>query len=175
MGSTRAKPPRTLSWTSAWSAIATPSSTFPQPTLAAGRRRAGLSIRMRIAPRRGLSARCDSTPWLRKGGYLVAAAQAEPDVLFIGIDMQPVCIAYASQRVIEAGIKNALLIPGSGEKLSHMFAPGELASITLNFPTPHPRKREAAQRLTTVEHLLDYRKLLAPGGTVVLRTDSEPL
>lgn len=110
-----------------------------------------------------------------KGSYLVAAAQAEPDVLFIGIDMQPVCIAYASQRVIEAGIKNALLIPGSGEKLSHMFAPGELASITLNFPTPHPRKREAAQRLTTVEHLLDYRQLLAPGGTVVLRTDSEPL
>ena len=82
-----------------------------------------------------------------KGSYLVAAAQAEPDVLFIGIDMQPVCIAYASQRVIEAGIKNALLIPGSGEKLSHMFAPGEIASITLNFPTPHPanaRQRSAS-------------------------------
>lgn len=110
-----------------------------------------------------------------KGSYLVAAAQAEPDVLFIGIDMQPVCIAYAAQRVCEAGIKNALLVPGNGEKLAHMFAPGELASLTLNFPTPHPRKREAAERLTTLDNLLGYRPLLAEGGTIVLRTDSEPL
>lgn len=110
-----------------------------------------------------------------KGSYLVAAAQAQPDVLFIGVDMQPVCIAYAAQRVCEAGVKNALLVPGNGEKLAHMFAPGELARITLNFPTPHPRKREAAERLTTLDNLLGYRPLLAEGGQVVLRTDSEPL
>lgn len=110
-----------------------------------------------------------------KGSYLVAAAQAEPDVLFIGIDMQPVCIAYAAQRVCEAGVKNALLVPGNGEKLSHMFAPGELSSLTLNFPTPHPRKREAHERLTTLDNLLGYRPLLAEHGTIVLRTDSEPL
>ncbi|MDY2776857.1 MAG: methyltransferase domain-containing protein [Collinsella sp.] len=110
-----------------------------------------------------------------KGSYLVAAARQEPDTLFIGVDVQPVCIAYAAQRICEAGVDNALVVPGSGERLAHMFAPGELDKITLNFPTPHPRKREALERLTTVDHLVSYRGLLARGGEVVLRTDSEPL
>lgn len=110
-----------------------------------------------------------------KGSFLAAAAAAEPDVLFIGVDVQPVCIAYAAQRIVESGVRNALVVPGSGERLAHMFAPGELGAITLNFPTPHPRKREAGERLTTVDHLLAYRPLLAEGGTVTLRTDSEPL
>ena len=110
-----------------------------------------------------------------KGSFLVAAALAEPDVLFIGVDVQPVCIAYAAQRIVESGVRNALVVPGNGERLAHMFAAGELSAITLNFPTPHPRKREAHERLTTVDNLLSFRPLLAADGTLTLRTDSEPL
>ena len=110
-----------------------------------------------------------------KGSFLVAAALAEPDVLFIGVDVQPVCIAYAAQRIAESGVRNALVVPGNGERLAHMFAAGELSAITLNFPTPHPRKREAHERLTTVDNLLSFRPLLAADGTLTLRTDSEPL
>lgn len=110
-----------------------------------------------------------------KGSYLVACAEREPDVLFIGIDAEPVCIAYTAQRICEAGLANALALPGSAAKLARFFAPGELAGVTLNFPTPHPKAHYARERLTSVAHLLSYRDLLAPGGTVTLRTDSLPL
>lgn len=110
-----------------------------------------------------------------KGSYLVGAALQQPRTLHIGVDIQPVCIAYAAQRVVEAGVKNALLVPGAGERVESFFAPGEVDELTLNFPTPHPRKREAAERLVTMDNLIRYKQLLAQDGVLVFRTDSEPL
>ena len=110
-----------------------------------------------------------------KGTFLAESARREPEALFIGIDAEPVCVAYAAQRICEQGLPNALVVPGRADRLGSFFAPGELASLTLNFPTPHPKAHYAHERLTSVERLLGYRDLLAPGGTVTLRTDSLPL
>ena len=62
-----------------------------------------------------------------------------------------------------------------GSALPRIFAPGEVDAITLNFPTPFPRKKDADQRLTILERLVDYRRVLAPGAAVTLKTDSYPL
>ncbi|MBE6469233.1 MAG: methyltransferase domain-containing protein [Coriobacteriaceae bacterium] len=109
-----------------------------------------------------------------KGTYLVKAARRDPRTLYIGVDSEPVCIAYAAQAVCEGGVRNALVIPGRADDLARLFAPGELAAITLSFPTPHPRKKQAPLRVTQVERLLEYRAILMPGGTLTLRTDSRP-
>lgn len=110
-----------------------------------------------------------------KGSFLVESARREPDVLFLGVDAEPLCIAYTAQHIAEAGLRNAVAIPGLGTLVSQAFGPGELDVIHLNFPTPYPRKREAARRLTILDRLLEYREVLSPQGTVRLRTDSQPL
>lgn len=110
-----------------------------------------------------------------KGAFLVEAARREPDVLFLGIDNEPVCIAYAAQAIMQSGLKNAVVIPGSSEHLSEYFAPGELARIYLNFPTPFPKRRHARLRLTHVSQLAAFRRFLAPEAPVVFKTDSTPL
>ncbi len=110
-----------------------------------------------------------------KGAFLVESARREPDVLFMGIDAEPLCIAYAAQHVFEAGLANAVLVPGVGKDVREFFCAGELAAVYLNFPTPFPRKKEARKRLVDVERLMDYREVLAPDGFVRLRTDSQPL
>lgn len=110
-----------------------------------------------------------------KGAYLAACAARDPRSLYLGMDTEPICIAYAAQRIIEGGLKNALVLPRSAESLAHIFAPGELAGITLNFPTPFPKRKFAGKRLVNVDHLLAYRALLAQGAYVTLRTDSQPL
>ena len=110
-----------------------------------------------------------------KGSFTVEAARREPDVLFIGMDSEPVCVVYAAQRGCESGLSNVIFVPGTGMRICEMFAPGELGRIYLNFPTPFPRKRESHLRLVNFERLMDYRKVLAPGGEVWLRTDSLPL
>lgn len=110
-----------------------------------------------------------------KGGFLAESALSEPDVLFVGVDAEPVCVVYAAQRVMETGARNALVVPARGEDVCRIFAPGEVGRIHINFPTPFPRKRDAAKRLVLLDRLLEYRRVLAPGGVVELRTDSQPL
>lgn len=110
-----------------------------------------------------------------KGAFLVEAARREPDVLFVGVDFEPVCIAYAAQAICESGLDNCVVAPGRGDEVPSFFAPGEVSLIYLNFPTPYPRKRDAGLRLVALERLLDYRGVLSDGGKVWLRTDSQPL
>ena len=110
-----------------------------------------------------------------KGTFTVEAAAAEKSVLFVGIDFEPICIAYAAQKAEESGLDNVIFSPGVADKVTTYFAEGELSRIYLTFPTPFPRKKEAAQRLTHLDNLLRYRKILAPGATVLLKTDSYPL
>ena len=81
-----------------------------------------------------------------KGTYLAERAKIEPDTLFVGADQEPICIAYAAQRVVEADIANAVLVPRKAGSLARIFATGELDAITLNFPTPCPKARHAKQR-----------------------------
>ena len=110
-----------------------------------------------------------------KGSFLVESARRSPQDLFIGMDIEPICIAYAAQRICEEQVPNALVIPRGAGALERIFAAGELAGITLNFPTPYPKRHFARRRTTTVDNLLVYRRLLAPGGALALRTDSQPL
>lgn len=110
-----------------------------------------------------------------KGDFLVTCAQKHPQALWLGVDSEPVCAVYAAEAVLRAGAGNALVIPARADDLARFIAPGELAGIYINFPTPFPRKKQAALRVTAVDRLLEYRSLLAPGAPIILRTDSQPL
>ena len=109
-----------------------------------------------------------------KASFLCESAAAEPDVLFIGIDGEPMCVVYAAKQICDSGVKNALVVPGTGEQLKRMFD-GEVSLLHINFPTPYPRKKDAPKRLVLLERLLEYRHVLAPGGRILFKTDSQPL
>ena len=110
-----------------------------------------------------------------KGTYLVERAAHEPNTLFIGMDQEPICIAYAAQKICEQELSNALVLPRGAASLPQLFAAGELDAITINFPTPQPKAKYAKKRLVHVDHLMLYRPLFSAGATVTLRTDSKPL
>lgn len=78
-----------------------------------------------------------------KGTYLVERAHREPDTLFIGMDQEPICIAYAAQKICEQGLSNALVLPQDAASLPRLFVAGELDAITINFPTPQPKAKYA--------------------------------
>ena len=110
-----------------------------------------------------------------KGAFVCEAATREPNVLFVAMDAEPLCVAYAAQHVTENSLANVVVVPGKGSLVPRTFGTGELSCIYLNFPTPYPRKKDASKRLVILERLLEYRVALATGGTVRLRTDSQPL
>ncbi|AEB06708.1 tRNA (guanine-N(7)-)-methyltransferase [Coriobacterium glomerans PW2] len=110
-----------------------------------------------------------------KGAGIVELARRSRETLFIGMDTEPICIAYAAQHATESGLRNIVIVPRGAESIDALFAPGELSRIELNFPTPHPKRRHAHLRLTNVDHLISYRRSLGPNGLIALRTDSLPL
>lgn len=110
-----------------------------------------------------------------KGAFAVAMARAHPDTLFVGLDCEPACIALAAQLAYESGLANVVFALADAEDIRELFAAGELACLYLNFPTPHPRKKHARERLTCAEALVGYRSVLADGAQLVLRTDSPML
>ena len=110
-----------------------------------------------------------------KGAFTVESARREPDVLFLGMDGEPLCMAYAGGLAAKSGLENVVFLAWDGHRVTEAFTPGELSCIYLNFPTPFPRKRQARRRLTDATCLMEYRRILAPDGTLRLKTDSRPL
>lgn len=110
-----------------------------------------------------------------KGSFTLGAAQAEPDVLFVGIDRDAICVSMAAKKALAAGARNVVFARADADDLSRMFAPGELAGLYLNYSSPFPPAKYASKRLTHVERLMGYRDVLGPGAFVSFKTDSEPL
>ena len=110
-----------------------------------------------------------------KGEYTVECAAARPDVLFVGLDVDGVCVMRAAERAIAQGVSNAVFVLHDDSDLSETFGEGELSAMLLNFPTPFPKKKKAHLRLTYLDRLMGYRPLLGRGAGIRLRTDSQPL
>ena len=109
-----------------------------------------------------------------KGEYTVARAEADPETLFVGIDVDPICVMRSAEAACEAGAGNVVFVHDEDPDVLELFGEGELASILINFPTPFPKKKRAPRRLTYLDRLMKYRLVLEDGGTVRMRTDSTP-
>ena len=107
-----------------------------------------------------------------KGSFLAEAAQKEPDVLFVGIDISPICVANAALALVSKNITNAFVCEADAHKLREFFAIKELQYVYLNFSAPFPKAKNAKKRLTHLDFLMTYRQLVGETGTVEMRTDN---
>ena len=110
-----------------------------------------------------------------KGRFTMGVAQAEPDVLFIAVEMVPDAMVVAMERCTQAGLTNVFFVDANADQLPLFFAPGEVDRIYLNFSDPWPGNRHAKRRLTHGNFLKLYRKVLAEGGPIHFKTDNQPL
>lgn len=110
-----------------------------------------------------------------KGRFTVGTAAAEPDVLFIAVEMVPDAMVVAMERCINAGLSNVFFIDANADQLPTFFLPGEVDRIYLNFSDPWPGNRHAKRRLTHGNFLKLYRKVLKMGGQIHFKTDNQPL
>lgn len=110
-----------------------------------------------------------------KGEYTVALAKLHPETLFVGLDIEEICMIRGAEHALEHNITNAVFMCADDPDLTTLFAHQELDGILLNFPTPFPKKKRAHLRLTYLDRLLTYREILASNASIRLRTDSFPL
>ena len=110
-----------------------------------------------------------------KGRFTAGVAEAEPDVLFIAVEMVPDAMVVAMERCVNAGLNNVFFVDANADQLPYFFATGEIDRIYLNFSDPWPGKRHAKRRLTHGNFLKLYRQVLKMGGQIHFKTDNQPL
>ena len=110
-----------------------------------------------------------------KGRFTAGTAAAEPDVLFIAVEMVPDAMVVAMERCVNAGLTNVYFVDANADQLPYFFAPGEIDRLYLNFSDPWPSNRHAKRRLTHGNFLKLYRQVLKMGGQIHFKTDNQGL
>lgn len=110
-----------------------------------------------------------------KGRFITEMAKANPEVNYIGIELQESVIVSALDRVIDAGVDNCKLMNVNAAELGKCFAAGDVDRVYLNFSDPWPKTRHEKRRLTYKSFLSVYEEILIPNGEIHFKTDNQGL
>ncbi len=108
-----------------------------------------------------------------KGEYTVGLAKRYPNKNFIGIDIKGARFWRGAKTALEENIPNAKFIRTQIELIDHVFTENEVNEIWITFPDPQIKYQRTKHRMTNLQFLERYKKVLKPNGIVHLKTDSE--
>jgi len=108
-----------------------------------------------------------------KGEYSVALGEKFPDKNFIGIDIKGARFWRGAKTATEKGISNVAFLRTQIELIEKLFAESEVSEIWITFPDPQIKYKRTKHRMTNMEFLARYKKILKDDGIVHLKTDSE--
>ena len=110
-----------------------------------------------------------------KGTFISQLALRHPKINFIGIEAQQDVLYYAAKKVKELNLTNVKLLVFDINNIEEIFGENEIDRFFVNFCDPWPKSRHAKRRLTHVDFLEKYRKLLKENGQLFFKTDNRPL
>ncbi len=110
-----------------------------------------------------------------KGRFTAETAAAHPEDLYVAIERVPDAMVIAMERCQALGLTNVFFIDGDVAALDQYFAPGEVDLIYINFCDPWPSVKHSRRRLTHVNFLRGYRRVLKEGGQIHFKTDNHDL
>ncbi|QLB49502.1 tRNA (guanosine(46)-N7)-methyltransferase TrmB [Streptococcus sanguinis] len=110
-----------------------------------------------------------------KGAFVSGMAKANPEINYIGIDIQKSVLSYALDKVLATDVPNIKLLWVDGSDLTDYFEEGEIDRLYLNFSDPWPKKRHEKRRLTYQSFLATYQQILPENGEVHFKTDNRGL
>ena len=110
-----------------------------------------------------------------KGQFITRLAIENPDINYIGIEKYSSVLVRALDKREELETDNLMFVRMDAEDITSYFTENEIAKIYLNFSDPWPKDRHAKRRLTSVNFLERYDKILRPDGFLQFKTDNRPL
>jgi tRNA (guanine-N7-)-methyltransferase len=107
-----------------------------------------------------------------KGTFILARAQARPEVNLLGVEWARAYCLYAADRCRRAGVANVRMLRIDAALLvSKLIAPQSLWRIHIYFPDPWPKARHHRRRLIQPAFVARLHELLKPGGQLLIVTD----
>lgn len=116
-----------------------------------------------------------------KGSFITQMAINNPEVLYIGIEIDKSVMALAIKKLNkymdenEVSCPNVRFISINAEALEDIFENGEVDKIYLNFSDPWPKKKHEKRRLTSDSFLNVYRDVLKERSIIEFKTDNRKL
>ena len=110
-----------------------------------------------------------------KGGFACAMAERHSDAAYFAMERVTDCVVIGAERAKsgEYGqLDNLRFVIDTADNLMHIFAPGSVDAIFLNFSDPWSKKGYAKRRLTHRRYLAMYMNLLKDGGVLRFKTDN---
>ena len=110
-----------------------------------------------------------------KGRFIMALAEQNPDINFIGIEKYSSVLLRAIQKMEQNELPNLMFIRMDAEDITEVFEKGEVDKIYLNFSDPWPKDRHAKRRHPSKEFLQRYDEILKKDGFIEFKTDNRDL
>ena len=107
--------------------------------------------------------------------FIMALAEQNPDINFIGIEKYSSVLLRAIQKMEQNELPNLMFIRMDAEDITEVFEKGEVDRIYLNFSDPWPKDRHAKRRLPSKEFLQRYDEFLKKDGFIEFKTDNRDL
>lgn len=110
-----------------------------------------------------------------KGDFITQIAERNPQINFIGLEVEATCVLAAARKVREKNLANVRLFVFDINNITEIFSEHAVDRLYINFCDPWPKKRHAKRRLTHVRFLEMYRQILKRGGEIFFKTDNRGL
>lgn len=108
-----------------------------------------------------------------KGKYLLARAQIDPDINFIGFDYVWKYLKIGWKRVQKRGLTNVLFFKAEAlEVIRHLTPSGSVSVFHTYFPDPWHKRRHKKRRYMTPDFIKMLHDRLIPGGLIEMATDN---
>jgi tRNA (guanine-N7-)-methyltransferase len=128
----------------------------------------------RVDPR-ALFDRAVEAVWLEIGfggaEHLLAQAEANPDMGFLGVEPFLDGVAKALAGVEERGLSNIRLARADARPLVAQLADASIDRVFILFPDPWPKARHRKRRLVQSGFIRELARIMQPGGRLRFATD----
>ena len=110
-----------------------------------------------------------------KGDFISEIAERNPNIKFVGLEAEATVLYAAARKVRDKHLDNVRLAVFNVAAIDQLFAEHEIDRIYINFCDPWPRNKHAKRRLTNINFLDKYRRILKPHGELHFKTDNRGL
>ncbi len=107
-----------------------------------------------------------------KGKFSCEYAKAHPEINFLAVEKEANVIVSACEMAKRENIPNVRFINSSAEYIERHIKPQSISRIFLNFSCPYPKNKYASHRLTSLNFLEIYKRIMGKGAEIQQKTDN---
>ena len=110
-----------------------------------------------------------------KGDFIVSSALKNPNNSYLAVERVQTVAGMMCKKIIDSKIQNVRVFANDVALLFDQLPNECFKGIYLNFVDPWPKKRHEKRRLTFINFLNQYYRLLKKGGRLLFKSDNDGL